>query len=241
MLLQTHNRFRRHNCYCSHSPLNLWCISIFVSSFKPETTIIEEFHTTKTTTKNRWHHESYFDCTFASTTTIEFCWSIEPWKSRCHWSLHMPPHASKRFCTVITCPRAICAYTWSLLTSSIISSIPHQPYMTSSSRLLLMSSRSHLLTSSPSLADVICLRQRWPVTVELTECWLCWRWMLTSLMVNRWLSTKVDFLQSRYSLLNFLHRFHFCSPFLHILLLNEEKEYVFFLLQQSSLIVQQTC
>ena len=89
--------------------------------------------------------------------------------------------------------------------------------------LLLTSSRRHLLTSSPSLANVICLCQHWPVAVELTECWLCWHRMLTSLIVNHWLSTGVDFLQSRCSLINFLHRFHFCNPFLHILLLNEEK------------------
>ena len=42
------------------------------------------------------------------------------------------------------------------------------------------------------------------------------RWQAVDLGCKSWL------LQSRFSLPSFLHRFHFYSPFLHILLLNEE-------------------
>ena len=69
--------------------------------------------------------------------------------------------------------------------------------------VILMSS-SLMLTSSPNqLVDVI----RWPLTLT---------------RFDRWLFAKVDFLPSRFSLSSFSHRFHLCSPFLHILLLNEE-------------------
>ena len=51
----------------------------------------------------------------------------------------------------------------------------------------------------------------------------CWRHPLTFLFDGwLWLSLTVDFLQPRCSLLSFSRRFHFCSIFLHILLLNEE-------------------
>ena len=47
-------------------------------------------------------------------------------------------------------------------------------------------------------------------------------WLLTWPCIDRWLWLRVDLLQSRCSLPNFSRRFHFCRPFLHILLLNQE-------------------
>ena len=73
------------------------------------------------------------------------------------------------------------------------------------SALVTSSLPRHLLTSLP----------RHLLTSSLTRT-------LTSVDFDLRLTLTVDFLQSRCSLPSFSRRFHFCSLFLHILLLNEE-------------------
>ena len=66
---------------------------------------------------------------------------------------------------------------------------------------------SSATSSSDVICHIICWRHRWVWPLTLTEGWLF---------------ARVDFLQSRWSLPNFSRRFHFCSLFLHFLLVNEE-------------------
>ena len=83
---------------------------------------------------------------------------------------------------------------------------------------------------------VTCWHHLWRHPCEVSPSW---RHLLTSapphlltsfvdFSFDGWILNIVDFLQSKCSLPNFLRRFHFCSPFLHILLLNEEYGQVFF-------------
>ena len=73
------------------------------------------------------------------------------------------------------------------------------------------------LASTSALADIISLHHLADVIIGVDH----WLW-LRLLIVDCWLFLIVDFLQFRCSLPNFSRRFHFCSPFLDILLLNEE-------------------
>ena len=89
---------------------------------------------------------------------------------------------------------------------------PTRVHALSRARFLLLTSAlvtsslpRHLLTSLP----------RHLLTSSLTRT-------LTSVDFDLRLTLTVDFLQSRCSLPSFSRRFHFCSLFLHILLLNEE-------------------
>ena len=45
VLFQTHNCFRLYNCCCSHSPLNLWRVSVIISGFGPAAAVIQSLKT----------------------------------------------------------------------------------------------------------------------------------------------------------------------------------------------------
>ena len=46
VLFQTHNCFCLYNYCCSHSPLNLWCISVIISDFGLAVAVIQSLETT---------------------------------------------------------------------------------------------------------------------------------------------------------------------------------------------------
>ena len=108
--------FRHHNSRHSHSPLNLWHLSAIVLGFWTCSTVIEESHTTKTTTL------IVFTMYLAPINFLQVpLWSSHPdllshgnftvIKARtCH---HAPPKEATPQ------SRASCANLWSLLTSSL--------------------------------------------------------------------------------------------------------------------------
>ena len=82
-----------------------------------------------------------------------------------------------------------------------------------------------VITTTAAVANVTCLRQLHQLLTSSRlchplTCCVSRHWLWPSLTVDFF--ARVDFLQSRCFLPSFSRRFHFCSPFLHILLLNEE-------------------
>ena len=168
------------------------------------------------------HHRCKYCSDYVSegTTEIVLRWSTHSGKPQSHQRPHAPPcrskvlfrssHASTRRCTSGLFLHALHLQVTRLHTPSHAST-------------LLLTSFCHV---SPScvIVEVTWLRQ--PQTSSfyfwMFDCWLLSRF-------NRWLSKgwPLTFSQSwlfavQCSLPSFSHRFHFYSPFLHILLLNEK-------------------
>ena len=204
MLLQTYNCFCHHSRRCSHLPLNLRRLSIIVSSSGPIIAIVEESHTTRTTAiiatavnlARLCFYRYHYDHLAPIYSIVEV---LQP--SKPSHTLTCRPgnlHESARLTRLL------------LLQANVTRDV-----------INAMSALAYINIQSPAyvsclchLVDVIFVDFYWQALVNFD------RWLFAWLTVD--FNAIVDFLQSRCSLSNFLRRFHFYSPFLHIVLLNEE-------------------
>ena len=192
----------------SHSPLNLQRLLVIVSSSGPITAIVEESHT-----KDHCHY-----CRCRESCPIMLL-QVPLWSS-CPNLLNCGSLAAIRaFTRPHTSPK-----------QSAWKHMPHAPSFTPSWRHpwcyqchVIPSLHQHPVTCLRHFADVIFVDFCWQALIDFDH------WLFAWLTVD--FNARVDFLPSRCSLSSFSSRFHFCSPFLHILLLNEEQGHVFFLLQ----------
>ena len=188
----------------------------------PTVAVVKEFHTAQTTAAR------ITVTNIASITVLKL-----PQRSSCadlqnreslnavedHTRPHTPLKVSVRLITRSTRLQApLRAYTCRHAPPSASTRL-HAPVSPTNVSLRWRHLPCHLLTSSATASVDVIVDQDVDQTVDLR--WLD-RWLWLYVDFDLWLFAIVDFLQSKCSLPSFSRRFHFCSIFLHILLLNEE-------------------